>query len=199
MKPLYAVAWPIVWLISKLFFFLGVKGKKNMPKTGPVVVCANHVHALDPLALAMICHRQIHFMSKYELFQKKFTKWLLTALGAFPVNREGNDLKAMKKSMEILKQGRVLGIFPEGTRSKTGGQLSFHEGAVTFALRCGAALVPVGMNVCFKPFRKHRVVVGEPIDLSAYQGRKATKEEITKVNRELEERVMALTKQAKGQ
>ncbi|MFR6344728.1 MAG: hypothetical protein ACLUO4_07955 [Christensenellales bacterium] len=68
-----------------------------------------------------------------------------------------------------------------------------------FALRCGATLVPVGMNVCFKPFRKHRVVVGEPIDLSAYQGRKATKEEITKVNRELEERVMALTKQAKGQ
>ena len=46
MKPLYAVAWPIVWLISKLFFFLGVKGKKNMPKTGPVVVCANHVHEI---------------------------------------------------------------------------------------------------------------------------------------------------------
>ena len=72
---------------------------------------------------------------------------------------------------------------------RTAAQLAFFD----------AVLVPVGMNVCFKPFRKHRVAVGEPIDLSAYQGRKATKEEIAKVNRELEERVMALTKQAKGQ
>ena len=73
----------------------------------------------------------------------------------------------------------------------------FHEGAVTFALRTGVALVPAGMAVSFKPFRRHRVVVGEPLDLSAYQGKKASKEDIATVNQMLEERVMALTEQAK--
>lgn len=167
-----------------------------MPKKGAVVICANHVHALDPVALAMVRYRQIHFMAKKELFRKKSVSWLLTALGAFSVDREGNDIKAMRKSMEYLKSGEVLGIFPEGTRSKTG-QLSFHEGAVTFALRTGAALVPAGMAVSFKPFRRHRVVVGEPLDLSAYQGKKASKEDIATVNQMLEERVRALTEQAK--
>ena len=196
MTPLYTVAWPIVWVILKLSFFLSVKGKEHMPKKGAVVICANHVHALDPVALAMVRYRQIHFMAKKELFRKKSVSWLLTALGAFSVDREGNDIKAMRKSMEYLKSGEVLGIFPEGTRSKTG-QLSFHEGAVTFALRTGAALVPAGMAVSFKPFRRHRVVVGEPLDLSAYQGKKASKEDIATVNQMLEERVMALTEQAK--
>ncbi len=196
MTPLYTIAWPIIWVILKLFFFLSVKGKENMPKKGAVVICANHVHALDPVALAMVRYRQIHFMAKKELFRKRFVSWLLTALGAFSVDREGNDIKAMRKSMEYLKGGEVLGIFPEGTRSKTG-QMSFHEGAVTFALRTGATLVPAGMAVSFKPFRRHRVVVGAPLDLSAYQGRKASKDDIAAVNQMLEERVMMLTEQAK--
>ncbi len=196
MTPLYAIAWPIVWVIMKVGFFLSIKGKENLPKKGAVVICANHVHALDPVPLAMVRHRQIHFMAKKELFVKKWVAWLLNALGAFSVDRGGNDIKAMRKSIEYLKHEEVLGIFPEGTRSKQG-QLAFHEGAAMFALRTGAALVPAGMSVSFKPFRRHCVVVGEPLDLSAYQGRKATKEDIAAVNRMLEERVMALTEQAK--
>lgn len=195
MTVLYAIAWPILWVISKLIFFLRVTGSEHMPKTGAVVICANHLHALDPLALAMVKHRQIHYIGKKELFEKKFGNWFLSALGAFPVDRGGNDLRAMRKSIEYLKNGEVLGIFPEGTRSKTG-QLSFHEGAVTFALRTGAVLVPAGMDVSFKPFYRHRIVVGEPMDLSAYQDHKASKEEIAQVNHALEERVMALTQQA---
>ena len=110
MTPLYTIAWPIIWVILKLFFFLSVKGKENMPKKGAVVICANHVHALDPVALAMVRYRQIHFMAKKELFRKRFVSWLLTALGAFSVDREGNDIKAMRKSIQYLHDVLDVGI-----------------------------------------------------------------------------------------
>ena len=137
MTPLYTVAWPIVWVILKLFFFLSVKGKEHMPKKGAVVICANHVHALDPVALAMVRYRQIHFMAKKELFRKKSVSWLLTALGAFSVDREGNDIKAMRKSMEYLKSGEVLGFSRRVHEAK---RASFLFMRVQSRLRCAQAL-----------------------------------------------------------
>lgn len=149
-KVMVFIARPIIFLIVKYKFV----NRNNMPKEGRVVVASNHVSAFDPLCIALGQKRYIHFLAKKELFSKKFTNWFLRKLGAFPVDREKNDIVAMKWFMRGLKEDEAMGIFFEGTRSKTGDFLEPKEGAALFAFQTQSPVLPV----CITKIGKRRVV-----------------------------------------
>ncbi|MDK2881931.1 MAG: 1-acyl-sn-glycerol-3-phosphate acyltransferase [Bacillota bacterium] len=142
-----------------------VTGQEHFPEQGPVVLVANHASYLDPPALGVASPRRVYFMAKDELFQIPLFGRLLKGLGAFPVKRGTPDRRAFKRALEVLASGNVLGIFPEGTRSKTGELGPAEEGAAVLALRSGAPVVPAG--ICgMQGSGPIKVIFGPPVDTS---------------------------------
>ena len=165
---LYSMARVFFGLFYKLFFGLEVIGLENVPESGPVIIASNHVSNLDPPTLGTaLKHRQVHFMAKAELFKNPVFSYAIRQLGAFPVKRGASDRGAIKTALDTLKNGRVLAIFPEGTRSKDGKLKKFESGVISFAAKTGAAIVPsciigaekLGANHLFP---KLKVVFGKP-------------------------------------
>lgn len=140
--PLYNFGKIFVQWFLKFFIPYEVHNNENMPKTGKVIVCCNHVSISDPVRLAFTQHRQIFFMSKSELFENKPMKLLLSSLGAFPVQRGKGDKTAINTASQMLENGQALGIFIEGTRSKTGDLLPAKAGAVMIAHNNHAPILP---------------------------------------------------------
>ena len=124
---------------------LKVRGAHNIPSDGPVILAANHRSMLDIPLVVVACPRPVYFMAKATLFRGWFLAWLFHELGAFRVSRGGPDLRALDTALAVLDTGNVLGIYPEGTRSRTGEMLPFLKGAAWLALRTGAPLVPCGI------------------------------------------------------
>ncbi len=162
---LYKLGWLLFRFLFCVFRRWEVRGLENFPVAGPVVVAANHVSYLDPIVLGCALPRQVFFMAKKELFRYPLLGPLLRRLGAFPVDRERADRQAVRKALEILKEGRVLGIFPEGRRSRTGEILPPYAGAAYFAARAGVPVCPVALEGTTKLFGKLRVTVGAPFFL----------------------------------
>ena len=171
------VPWKICHLIvSGALPFLGslrIEGRENVPATGGVVLACNHPGGVDVVALGYASPRQIYYMAKQELFQ--FQPWfsaLITSVGAFPVRRGASDTGAIEHSLRLLREGRVLGMFPEGTRNRGGPLGRPKSGAVRLAALTGTPLVPsavIGIPELHRewknPLRRTRVIVrfGPPI------------------------------------
>lgn len=171
-------------LVSAIFYPLyriKVIGKENFPKEGGVLLCSNHIDNLDPPVVGITAPRPVRFMAKEELFQMPILKGLLPRLHAFPVKRGMSDRQAMRTALKILKDGEVVGLFPEGTRSKTGELQKGLAGAGFFALRGDAVVMPCAIIGSYKPFRRLKVIYGQPIDMTPYRERKASPEEVTEV------------------
>jgi 1-acyl-sn-glycerol-3-phosphate acyltransferase len=128
----------------RLYYQLDVSGSDRVPEGGPVVLASNHDSLLDIPALALASPRRVWFMAKRELFRGGFGTWFFHALGGFPVDRVGPDVAAMQAALRVLEEGRVLGMYPEGTRSRD--FLPFLPGAAWAALSVGAPLVPVAID-----------------------------------------------------
>jgi 1-acyl-sn-glycerol-3-phosphate acyltransferase len=133
-----------------------IEGRSYVPRTGPAVVSANHNSLLDIPFLAMAVPRDIWFMAKVELFRGA-GRWFFHALGGFPVRRQVNDLKAVDTALAVLAEGRLLGMFPEGTRSPDR-LLPFLPGAAWIALVQGAPLVPVAITGAAESLPRGRVI-----------------------------------------
>lgn len=145
-----------------------VKGQELFPKEGPAIVVANHRSLWDPVAVGVAVPRQVRFMAKEELFQIPGLGVLLRALGAFPVKRCRSDRAALQASLEVLRQGQVVGMFPEGTRVRAGELGRFYGGAALLSLKTGAPLVPVALKGTNNIFRKgwfhpFYVTIGAPL------------------------------------
>lgn len=116
-----------------------------MPAEGPVIVVANHISYWDPVLIAAALPRRIFFMAKKELFSIPVLGFFLKSWGMFPVDRFHLNRDSIKRTLELLKQGQVIGIFPEGTRSKTGSLLPPNTGAAYFAVKTGVPVCPAGV------------------------------------------------------
>lgn len=169
-----------------------VIGREHIPD-GPCVVCANHSGMSDPFYVAFALPvRQNHvcFMAKKELFKFKPLGWLLRGLGAFPVDRGAADMEALKTAFRVLKSGKKLGIFPEGTRTQADGQVSPKSGAVRIAEKAKTMILPVYVPRVKRFFRMNTIVIGEPMDLSA-MGR-MSKETVERLSDELMDNIARL-------
>lgn len=160
----------------RLFYRWEVIGSENIPASGPVILCSNHISNYDPLIVGCSSERRVHFMAKEELFRIPIVSFLIRQFGAFPVKRGAADRSAIRSTLQILEEGKVLGIFPEGTRSKTGDLKKGLPGVAMFALKSQAAVVPVAIVGPYRLFRPVKVVIGKPIDLTAYREQKASGE-----------------------
>ena len=143
-------------LFRTLFFLIfrwRVEGVENIPQTGGVLLVANHASYLDPPLLGSAASRPVHFMAKAELFKFPVLSWALPRVKAFPVRRGAADRTAIRTAIELLRQGEVVGIFPEGTRTPTGELLPPQRGAGLIALRAGVPVVPVALVGTFRPFQ----------------------------------------------
>lgn len=156
-----------------------VIGKENFPKEGGVLLCTNHITNIDPPVVGITCPRPVHFMAKEELFEKPILKGLLPKVHSFPVKRGMSDRKAFRNVLSILKEGNVVGLFPEGTRSKTGELQEGLAGAGFFALKGEGVVMPCAIIGPYKPFKQLKVVYGKPLDVTPYRERKASPEEVT--------------------
>ncbi|MBR7795539.1 1-acyl-sn-glycerol-3-phosphate acyltransferase [Agaribacter marinus] len=174
---LYKFAKFVVALIFYPLYRIKVTGKENVPKEGPVIICSNHISNLDPPVVGITSPRDIHFMAKEELFEKPFLGKLLLGIQAFPVRRGMSDRNALRNGLGILSKGRTLGLFPEGTRSKTGKLGEPLAGAGFFALRSKAVIVPCAIVGTYKPFHKLQVIYGEPVRMEELRIKKASAQE----------------------
>jgi len=113
---------------------------------GPMLVIANHTSNVDPLLVALAVPRRVYFLAKEEVFQMTFVGWLSRIFRVIPMSRGKTDYRALKLSMETLRQGRVLCLYPEGTRSKTGKLRQAMPGAVSMAIKAGVPILPVGIT-----------------------------------------------------
>ena len=138
---IYTILKPILWVLFKLGLRLNVEGTENIPQEGPLVIASNHLSLLDPPVIGVAATRKVHFMAKQELFVPILGD-IYKALGAFPVRRGGADRAAIKHGIDILKDNKVLAIFPEGTRSKTGKLGKAEPGALMMASKATATIVP---------------------------------------------------------
>lgn len=178
---LYKVGRALVSLVLFPLYRVKVEGKANVPKKGPVIICSNHISNLDPPVVGMTAPRDIYFMAKEELFHVPVLKKILPRIQVFPIKRGMKDRNALRKGLEILGEGKVLGLFPEGTRSKTGELGQGLSGAGFFAARSEAYIVPCAIIGPYKPFRRLKVVYGKPLDMDEYRKRKAPAKEVTDV------------------
>lgn len=153
-------------------------GKENIPSTGPVIICSNHISNLDPPVVGITSPRKIHFMAKGELFENFLFGKLLTGINAFPVKRGLADRNALRKGLELLKDGNSVGLFPEGTRSKTGEIGKPLAGVGFFALRSDAQVIPCAIIGPYKKFQKLTVIYGEPMDMEYYRTNKKSAKEV---------------------
>ena len=112
----------LVWMfhpLAKIIFKTQFIGRENVPKTGSLIIASNHRNSYDPGLIAAARVRKIHYMAKLELFNiTRFTSWLLRHLNAFPISRGTGDQRSLNYAIRLIEEGKVLGIFPEGTRSK---------------------------------------------------------------------------------
>jgi 1-acyl-sn-glycerol-3-phosphate acyltransferase len=167
-------------ILSPIYQFK-VIGKENFPTDGGVLLCSNHISNLDPPTVGIAAPRQVHFMAKEELFSAPVLGKILPLINAFPVKRGMSDREALRKGLGVLKEGKVLGLFPEGTRSETGELGKGLAGAGFFALRSKAQIVPCAVIGPYKPFKRLKVVFGKPIEFDDYRKNKVSAEEATDI------------------
>ncbi|KPB06686.1 lysophospholipid acyltransferase family protein [Bacillus sp. CHD6a] len=175
----YSFAKFIVAVVLKPLYRIKVVGSENIPKEGSVLICSNHIDNLDPPVVGITSPRTVHFMAKEEIFHVPILKTILPKLHAFPVKRGMSDREALRKALKVLKEGNVLGLFPEGTRSKTGELGKGLAGAGFFALRSEATVLPCAIIGPYKKFQPLKVVYGEPIDFTQHRLEKISAEEAT--------------------
>lgn len=178
------------------FIKVEIKGLSNIPAQGPVVLISNHSSNWDPLILGIYLPRKLSFMAKEELFKTFFLGLIVRSLGAIPVKRGAADRNAIRKSIKVLEEGKVLSMFPEGTRSKTGEVKEFQPGAVMIAYKGNANIVPVGLrntsNIGKGLFTKININIGDPIDLNQFGYEKLTGEKLEEISKLLQNKVIGL-------
>jgi 1-acyl-sn-glycerol-3-phosphate acyltransferase len=179
------VYWVVKALLSPIFLLLWrvkVEGRKNVPKGGPAILAPNHVAFLDSMFVPLVVHRRVTFAAKVEYFRSWKTSWFFRAVGQIPMRREGGGAseRSLDSARDVLARGRVLGMYPEGTRSPDGRLYRGHTGVVRLALGCRVPLVPVGISGTAdvqrpgsnlpRPFKRIVIRFGAPMDLARVEG-----------------------------
>lgn len=174
-----------------------VFGSESVPPTGPLIIACNHVSYLDPPILGCLCPRRVSYMAKKELFEIPVLGTVISALGAYSVDRQGSATSAIRRSLAVLEAGGVVGIFPEGTRNPTG-ELPPQTGVALLASLAGVPVVPACIHGTDRAleFGHIDVAFGAPLALPA--GRKATRDDLAKFTAETMKAIEVLAESMSG-
>lgn len=163
---LYPFAKGLLTIVLKIKGYK-ISGLENFPPDGPVIIACNHISMWDPIIVGCTLPRQVYFMAKEELMKLPVAGQILRAVGAFPVKRGQGDIGAFRRSIGLLKEGKVLGIFPEGTRSKSGQIQEAMAGIALIVDKSRAPILPVkvyGAKGLIKQKRgKIGIIIGKPL------------------------------------
>lgn len=189
---LYDFAKAIILIITKIIFRIKVNGLENIPKQGPCVLCFNHRSLLDPPVLGVYIPRKLSFMAKEELFHIPVLGFLIKHLGAFPVKRGAGDIGAIKAALKILQEGKVLTMYPEGTRMKSGKVGKPKPGVALIATKAQVPVIPIAATGDYKLFHKITINVGKPIVLNEYFHQKLTMEQLQEISNDIMNHIRSL-------
>ncbi|MCC3144808.1 1-acyl-sn-glycerol-3-phosphate acyltransferase [Halanaerobium sp. Z-7514] len=181
----------IIYFVFKLFFRAKVRGQKNLPEEGGVIIMSNHISLLDPPLIASVLDRPVHFMAKKELFENPILRLILYIADAFPVDRESTDIKAVKKALNILKNGEVLGLFPEGTRGDESEVADLKDGSVMLAVRSRVPILPVGIKNIKKKGRV-TINIGEPFTMENFPKKRLSDQQRKEAGEFIKEKIVKL-------
>ncbi|MBQ9098276.1 MAG: 1-acyl-sn-glycerol-3-phosphate acyltransferase [Clostridia bacterium] len=199
-SAVYVILRFLLWLPATLLFRVHWKDRGNEPKRsqGPYLLCANHQTVLDVVFMALVLRRQQpHFMAKAELFKVPVLGWLVRKLGAFPVSRGKGDVGAVKHAVSLLKEGRSVGMFPQGTRCQ-GKELrdcKIKFGAGLIAAHAKVQVLPVYIKMKdrkWKFFRRVDVIVGKPIPFEELDYREGESGEYARMTEVIYDRICQL-------
>ena len=169
------------WLIRALFR-VKLIGAENEPEDGTFLICANHISEADPLILGACLKHNPRYMAKKELMKVPVIGKLITALGAYPIDRGGNDVAAIRKTVDLLKNGESVIMFPQGTRCRgvDPAETRFRNGCALIAARAGVPVLPIYIgtrNFRVRLFRRVTVKVGKPISCDEITGAETGRED----------------------
>lgn len=163
-----APLWRIVWwhlVHAVCYIWLGACyryrawGVNHIPQAGPVLFLSNHQSYLDPVAVALASHRrQFRAMARSTLFGNAVFGWLIKSINAIPINRGAADLAAMRRTIQILKEGHALLVFPEGTRTTDGVTGPFASGTMLLVKRAKPQVVPVAIEGAYHAWPKGQAI-----------------------------------------
>ena len=174
-------------VVYRIAFRVKITGQ--VPDEGAYVLCCNHINYLDAAAIVLFNKRKVNFVAKEDLFQHGILMWLGHLFDVIPIKRDMQDIDAMKRCLKVLKNGELLGIFPEGTRKGMEKNMKAKNGAAFMAMKAKVKVIPIGIHGTFKPFSKVYMNYGEPIDLSGY-----TKDNLDEATENIMDTIVMLTK-----
>lgn len=161
---LYRIVRTLGYPIFLLLYRPEFEGRNNIPKSGSVILAGNHTNNLDTAIMLAGPTRVVHMLAKKELFKSKISNAFFRSMGCIPVDRKIHDENAKSEAIEVLKNNEVIGIFPEGTVNRTNDIiLPFKYGAVSFAKKTGAYIIPFTITGKYKLFRRSiKITYGKP-------------------------------------
>lgn len=182
----YKIIVGILKFLVFIVFDLKIHNAERINNTeNGLIVCGNHISMIDPVILAVSSKRQVHFMGKKELFENKFLGFIFRNLGAFPVDRQGISLSAIKSSLQVLNQKKILGIFPEGTRVHEYNEDNAKPGIALIANKAKVNILPFYIKGTYKFRGKIEIFFGEETDyFESFEG-KASTETYAEIGRQI--------------
>jgi 1-acyl-sn-glycerol-3-phosphate acyltransferase len=174
---LYNIWHGLFFIIATIFFRLRTHGRENIPRTGPVLLAPNHVSYFDPAIIGTAIWRKVNYAAKRELFDSPLFGWWLRSVQSFPISRDIMDRRALRTALNFLKNGKVVLMFPEGTRGDGQTLLEPRPGVGMLAYMAKAPVVPVYIKGTDKVYPKDAkmfrfkpitVYYGKPLDLDGY-------------------------------
>lgn len=200
----------LIILVSRGFFRTTVLHKNRLPKRSGYIIAMNHSAYVDHLHIMAHEKRVVRFLANEKLFESPFKKWFFTNLKQIKVDRKkGKNSEAIEYAVKVLREGGIIGIYPEGTAKDVGvkGLLPGRTGVARLALLSKAPLVPAGIagNIDvygrekrFPRLRKQVLVVGRPMDLKRYYGKEEDKEVLVEITGKVMERIAGLIEEGEG-
>ncbi|MBO5102686.1 MAG: 1-acyl-sn-glycerol-3-phosphate acyltransferase [Clostridia bacterium] len=183
MSIFYWFCWVVAYLPIRILWPTTVVNKKNLHVKSKQIFACNHMSNLDPVILKSHQHKKSYVLAKHTLFKNKFVGACLKAFGGIPVNREEVGISTIKTTIKLLNDNHQLLIFPEGTRKTSIDDANaLKNGMALFALKTNTSITPMVFLKKPKLFRFNKILVGEPIDMSAYEGQKPTKEVLSEIS-----------------
>lgn len=196
--PLYTVARCLASFLTHTLFPVRYHHTDVLSMDAPYILISNHLSLLDPFAVALPCKKyEIRFLGKKELTKNKLLGYLVVKIHMIPVERHHSDLAAMRECLKVLKAGKVLGIFPEGSRHHEDLMTPIESGTAMLALRANVPLIPVYLDRKLKLFRRVNAFVGDPIDLSAYREQGIDSAQVEAASQKIRETFFTMREHAK--